>query len=196
MNSNKTILDLCGGTGAWSKPYKDAGYDVRLATLPDFDVTDWRNTWLSTLVFEGKVYGILAAPPCTMFSLARRTAKKEADFDTAMDVVKACFEIIWQSRVSGHLKWWAMENPRGLLRQFIGKPAFTFQQWEFGDKGQKPTDLWGYFNEPTKKRGAVNPHFSRRSWGSRVKSKKGLTRTEIRAQTPPKFARAFFEANR
>ena len=25
----KIILDLCGGTGSWSKPYKDAGYDVR-----------------------------------------------------------------------------------------------------------------------------------------------------------------------
>ena len=31
----KIILDLCGGTGAWSAPYKEAGYDVRLVTLPD-----------------------------------------------------------------------------------------------------------------------------------------------------------------
>ena len=23
-NNNKIILDLCGGTGAWSKPYQDA----------------------------------------------------------------------------------------------------------------------------------------------------------------------------
>lgn len=30
----KIILDLCGGTGSWSKPYRDAGYDVRLITLP------------------------------------------------------------------------------------------------------------------------------------------------------------------
>ncbi len=29
------ILDLCGGTGSWSKPYKDAGYDVRVITLPE-----------------------------------------------------------------------------------------------------------------------------------------------------------------
>ena len=27
---NKIILDLCGGTGAWSAPYKNHGYDVRL----------------------------------------------------------------------------------------------------------------------------------------------------------------------
>lgn len=38
MNSNKIILDLCGGTGSWSKPYKEAGYDVRNITLPEFDV--------------------------------------------------------------------------------------------------------------------------------------------------------------
>lgn len=28
-NQNKIILDLCGGTGSWSKPYKDAGYSKR-----------------------------------------------------------------------------------------------------------------------------------------------------------------------
>lgn len=27
-NSDKIILDLCGGTGSWSRPYKEAGYDV------------------------------------------------------------------------------------------------------------------------------------------------------------------------
>jgi hypothetical protein len=27
---NKIILDLCGGTGSWSKPYVNTGYDVRL----------------------------------------------------------------------------------------------------------------------------------------------------------------------
>lgn len=26
-NSKKIILDLCGGTGSWSRPYKDAGYE-------------------------------------------------------------------------------------------------------------------------------------------------------------------------
>lgn len=35
QNSEKIILDLCGGTGSWSRPYKEAGYDVRIITLPD-----------------------------------------------------------------------------------------------------------------------------------------------------------------
>ncbi len=41
MNSEKVILDLCGGTGSWSRPYKEAGYDVRVMTLPDYDVEEW-----------------------------------------------------------------------------------------------------------------------------------------------------------
>jgi hypothetical protein len=38
----KIIRDLCGGTGAWSKPYKEAGYDVWLVTLPEYDVRSYR----------------------------------------------------------------------------------------------------------------------------------------------------------
>ena len=71
--NNKIILDLCGGTGSWSKYYKENGYDVRVITLPDHNV----------LTYEPpeNVYGILASPPCTMFSIARnnKTAKKPRD---------------------------------------------------------------------------------------------------------------------
>ena len=51
----KVILDLCGGTGSWSKPYREAGYDVRLITLPETDVRMFTP--------PEQVYGVLAAPP-------------------------------------------------------------------------------------------------------------------------------------
>lgn len=54
-NSDKIILDLCGGTGAWSRPYKEAGYDVRNITLPKYDVRTYQP--------PENVYGILSAPP-------------------------------------------------------------------------------------------------------------------------------------
>ena len=41
MNKDKIILDLCGGTAAWSNPYKKAGYDVRVITLPEYDVREY-----------------------------------------------------------------------------------------------------------------------------------------------------------
>lgn len=34
----KIILDLCGGTGSWSRPWQLNGYDVRIITLPAYDV--------------------------------------------------------------------------------------------------------------------------------------------------------------
>ena len=69
----KIILDLCGGTGSWSKPYKDSGYDVRLITLPEYDVL--------TYVPPKDVYGILAAPPCTDFSVSGAQYWKRKDQD-------------------------------------------------------------------------------------------------------------------
>ena len=69
---SKIILDLCGGTGSWSAPYKEAGYDVRNITLPEYDVLTYK-------LPEEQIYAILAAPPCTMFSLARTRAKKPRD---------------------------------------------------------------------------------------------------------------------
>ncbi len=117
----KIILDLCGGTGAWSKPYKEAGYNVMLVTLPDCDVR--------TYIPPDNVYGILAAPPCTMFSLARTKAKKPRDLKEGMECVRACLNIIWSymeikqdtAKKKLPLKFWALENPNGMLKYFFRK---------------------------------------------------------------------------
>src|SRR3990167_5975503 len=201
--NGKIILDLCGGTGAWSKPYKDAGYDVRLITLPDNDVRTYQP--------PDNVYGILAAPPCTMFSIARTVAKKPRDFNEGMETVKACLNIIWGARVKQKLAFWALENPSGFLRQFLGKPPFTFQPWEFGEHYSKKTDIWGYFNEPKKKykdpKEIMTPEEialcktnSRKlpfrpfeQWGKHLNHEK---QSALRAITPLGFANAFFKSNR
>lgn len=190
-NKDKIILDLCGGTGSWSRPYKEAGYDVRLITLPEYNVLHYID------MMPDNVYGILAAPPCTMFSMARTTAKTSRDFTGAMKVVKACLEIIWTARASGSLKFWAMENPTAYLRQFLGKPVMKFHPYEFGDRYKKSTDLWGYFNEPRKSPVVLT---KKEIDDSRVNTRplpkiKGLSVADRRAITPPGFANAFFKAN-
>lgn len=53
------ILDLCGGTGAWSRPYKEAGYDVRIITPPGQDIKGYHP--------PRSVYGVLAAPHARCF---------------------------------------------------------------------------------------------------------------------------------
>jgi len=192
---DKVILDLCGGTGAWSKPYADAGYHVINVTLPEYDVRSY------VPPPDINIYGILAAPPCTMFSLARTRAKKARSFEQGMELVIACLEIIWGCRYQYPLKFWALENPMGYLRQFIGKPVFTFNPCDFGDRYTKKTDLWGYFNFP-----ALNPiKLTQYELGLCAQNNRklpsisditGNKQSARRAITPPGFARAFYESNR
>jgi hypothetical protein len=197
----KIILDLCGGTGSWGKPYRDAGYDVHLITLPEYDVREYKP--------PKNVYGILAAPPCTEFSLAKNGQKRSRNFQDGLCIVEACLKIIWQCRLGGTLQFWALENPVGYLRQFLGRPHFTFEQWQFGESKIKRTDIWGYFNEPrppVKNRPSdliyISPkgRHNSRDW-SKVNCPPEyrhlkLDRAALRAITPPKFAEAFFKANK
>lgn len=219
--TNKIILDLCGGTGSWSKPYAAAGYDVRVITLPEYDVTMSfvMNNHLyfpkltgadgerpSMRITMEEIYGIFAAPPCTEFSVAK--GNKPRDLIEGMKVVEACMKIIWNCRHSGDLKFWALENPRGFLRQFLGNPPFVFEHWQFADQQIKPTDVWGYFNKPAykvkiKPEGLTVRYGTRingRGWGSPKPPPEyahlNLGRAAIRAITPAGFATAFYNANK
>jgi len=97
MNAHKTILDLCGGTGSWSKYYAENGYNVVVATYPDWDVTD---PYDQDELIAIKPYGILAAPPCTMFSIARHVSqilgygKSDGIFEIISRESCACFSTI------------------------------------------------------------------------------------------------------
>jgi hypothetical protein len=181
-NKDKIILDLCGGTGAWSKPYKDAGYDVQVITWPKHDVR-----WLSKMS-HSQIYGILAAPPCTEFasSGARWWSKKNPiRLQAALDVVAACMQII----ITSFPVFWALENPVGRLRSILGPPTMYFNPCDYGDPYTKKTALWGNFNKP--KKYPITP-----IEGSKIHlmspSKK---RQELRSITPPGFAQEFFKAN-
>lgn len=196
-NSKKIILDLCGGTGAWSKPYSKAGYDVRLITLPELDIRFYNP--------PKSVYGILAAPPCTEFSRAKGNSPR--NYDKALEIVLACLKIIWQCRKSSRLKFWCLENPCGQLRQFLGRPCYSFQPWWFGDLWTKHTDLWGYFKDPKRLILARPIELSKVKHGKKGwymnsppkmvdQNERKLNRSIRRSVTPPGFSKAFFEANK
>ncbi len=197
MTEPKIILDLCGGTGAWSKPYANNGYDVRVITAPRYNVL--------TYTPPDYVYGILAAPPCNSFSRANWAVKRsERDFTVGFSIVKACLNIIWEIQKKGApLKFWALENPVGYLYNFMGKPSFYFQPWQFGEQGvtaTKRTAIWGYFNHPAKtvrKRTIryINPKPKSKNTEKRNKAW-GSANLETRGITPAGFAQAFFIKNK
>lgn len=169
-NTARRVLDLCGGTGAWSAPYRLTGYNVTLVTLPNYDVRSY--------VPPSDVWGVLAAPPCTEFSVAQ---SRDRNFARGLECVVACLRIIALCRP----QWWALENPgRSLLTRWLGPAVETWEPYEFGDPWTKRTALWGNYTVPSKGP-FVTPEGSAMSRST----------AEQRAQTPPGFARAFFEAN-
>jgi hypothetical protein len=132
-----------------------------------------------------------------------------------MKTVAACMEIIWEVRKRTTLDFWALENPLGLLRQFLGIPKYTFEQWQFGGDKRKATDIWGYFNIPTptvkafpadlvKNDGRGRAHAI--EWSKLIYPPEYKDyieqfhgddrRAAARAITPAGFAEAFYKANR
>ena len=177
----KLILDLCGGTGSWAQPYTDAGYEVKR-----IDIEEGNDVRL--LEYTKNVQGILAAPPCTHLSASGARwwkGKGQEALLEALSVVDACLRIVQVTKP----QWWAIENPVGRLRRYLGPPVHIFNPCDYGDPYTKKTLLWGQFNIPEKT--PVQP-----TEGSKLhRLPPTPDRWKLRSQTPQGFAKAFFKAN-
>lgn len=176
------ILSLCDFTGEWSRPYKEAGYDVRKVDLKH---------GLDVRLFEALPYpvrGILAAPPCTHFAGSGARwwdGKGEKAVLEGLALVDACLRIIVVHRP----QWWILENPVGRLNTYLGPPRMYFNPSDYGDPYTKKTALWGDFTPPPKRP---------------VEAKEGSKmhpmtpspeRAALRSVTPRGFAEAFYKVN-
>jgi len=194
MDNGKTILSLCDYLGNWTEPYRNAGYNVI-----QIDIKHGQDVRL--LKHPGRVHGILAAPPCTHFAIVgARHWKSKTDEQLAegLAVIDACIRLATICEP----KWWALENPVGRLKYWLGEPAFKFQPFWYGDPWTKYTCLWGDFIPPLPvfigENKQVEPEKfivkSGRKYG-RTLAQSGQDRSAKRAETPKGFAMAFFKAN-
>lgn len=191
-SSKKIILDLCGGTGAWSQFYRESkDYEVIIvdpygdeqenATLVKEDIR--------LFVAPQKVHGVVAAPPCTHLSGsgARWWAEKgEEALRDSLSIVDACIRVVYKTDPV----WWALENPVGRLTTYLGKPKLIFNPYDYGTPTKKRTCLWGNFTKPIKD--PIEPYLGQVVWfmgPSKDRAKK-------RSITPAGFAYRFFESNR
>lgn len=160
-----------------------AGYRVKQVDLKSGMSQDVR-----LLKFPSSVYGILAAPPCTIFAASgARWKRTEAELTEALSIVDACLRLV--ALCSPH--FWALENPIGNLKDYLGDPVWYFDPCDYGDPYTKRTCLWGNFNKP-------KPCRVDSIEGSKMHLKYGgkSERTKIlRSTTPIGFAKAFFEVN-
>jgi hypothetical protein len=102
-----------------------------------------------------------------------------------MAIVISCLRIIAMTKPV----FWALENPPGRLRRWLGDPQYSFDPCDFGDPHTKKTHLWGLFNEP---REYHVPVLKRKYIENMGQTK---DRSMKRSITPSGFAQAFFEAN-
>lgn len=194
----KIILHLCADIGSDTKYYQeDPDYEVILVGR-DIGVENYHP--------PKNVYGIIANPPCTMFSIARSNAKTPRDFVEGMRLVKECLRIIWECQYPtvGHfsksnLKFWVIENPAsGALKNFLGTPPYVYSPHEFGAEHSKSTALWGLFNHPKKPfPNAPKPtgmHVN--NIISPMTHRDPYDRMNARSICYQGFAKAFYEANK
>lgn len=144
----KIIISLFDYSGAWSKPYKDNGFEVKQIDIKNgIDILTWdyekefsgisniSNSPNNDISKAASVCGIIAAIPCTDFALtgAASFAKKDKDGTTAKSILLAekTLEII---RYFGDHHWgyygglydkedteffWCIENPMTRIHKLV-----------------------------------------------------------------------------
>ena len=191
----RLILSLCDYSGRWPSFYTPGdGYIVRRV-----DVKHGDDVRLAEFI-NAPVHGILAAPPCTAFagSGAQYWPAKDASGETldGLALVDACLRAVAIYRPA----WWALENPVGRLRRWLGPPSLKFDPCDFAgwgdesDRYTKRTLLWGRFTAPEPRPLPPIRSTSQGSWLMALGGKSERTKT-LRSMTPLGFARAFREAN-
>ena len=197
------ILQLCADTGSDTKPWKDAGYEVILVGK-DIGVENYHPP-------KG-VFGIIANPVCLEFSTARSNGKARNP-DEGMFLVKECQRIIEEANPT----FWVIENPtKGVLKNYLGEPQYSYEPWWYGSPWTKKTSLWGKFKIPERKfthwedvpkiEGLyTRPGRPKPSLAFMHKNHKRFIREfdcfevdsdmEFRSLCSQKFAQAFYEAN-
>ena len=218
-NSRKVIYSLFDRTGAWSQPFKDAGYLVRTYDIRNGD--DLMRFFPTADIDADKaagleVVGVLAAPPCRSFSIsgtrwwATKHDRENQEhlekiygyaaskyFDTpleyAITLVEATKVFI---ELAAPTRFHVLENPVGRINtslELLPKPALILHPAHFGDPWAKKTQLWGVF-DPDLPTAPVFP-----TEGSMISEQlRGDDPVEQleRSRTPEGFAYAFFMANR
>ena len=219
----KLIISISDYSGAWSRPYVEAGYHVVRVDpkLPndvqyhesggtdctlDMTAAAFLYSWQlrSLLDVYGSAHGVLLAPPCTHFagSGARWWAAKDTDGRTteACAMIDHCLQVVAKCKP----QWWALENPVGRLPALfpykLGAARMFFNPCDHGDAYTKKTGLWGTFcafgpSDPVEPVMYTDKNGKRGSWHWAKLGGKSERTKALRSNTPAGFARAFYEAN-
>ncbi len=208
----KLLLSLFDWSGNWPL-YFGASGDYRVIQI---DIKHGQDIlkWNPSPVERRETVGILAAPPCTHFTVSgsQYWAAKDMDGRTAENL-RLVMRVLDVVDMCPNLRFWMMENPVGRLPQWIGRPEriegrYTFDPCDYAgyaldpaeDQYTKKTCMWGKFRLPPKRRLEPVMHTTadgkRGSWMWAKLGGKSEKTKELRATTPLGFSKACWIGNR
>jgi|SRR5688572_4409852 len=140
--TDKTLLTLFDYSGIWALPFHNAGWNVIQIDLEHnqdiLQFKDVQDVWDWGI---GNVDGIIAAPPCTDYSVSGAQYWKKKDKDgrteTSNELVRQVLRLVnlftpTDPDFDGTF-FWALENPVGRINKIfpeLGKPWY-FDPYEF-----------------------------------------------------------------
>jgi len=195
------MLDLFFGLGGASQAMREDD-DWKVTTVdfeerfePDIceDVMD-----LEPDDFEDNYDLIWASPPCGCFTVAQIGHSWDNGWLPSRREVVDAVALVYQTLYlinSLDPDYWFLENPRGMLRNIIGKPEGTVTYCQYGENRMKPTDLWGVHPPSFEYRSCSYGDDCHESAprGSR-KSTQGIKKREERAKVPYDLSEAVKES--
>lgn len=158
------VLDLFCGTKSIANAFEAAGHEVY--------TVDWDEQFEPTLIADigtltaqdiinlcGGVPDVIwASPDCTTYSVAaistHRKKEDNGNLSPQTEYARKCDKINQDViRLIEQLKpkYWFIENPVGGMRkmEWMQKlPRYTVTYCQYGDKRQKPTDIWTNHPDP------------------------------------------------
>lgn len=133
------VLELFCGLGGWSKGFAELGYDCTGIDIKNLgypfrfikaDLFDWEPDQHYEIV--------LASPPCTEFSIAKKWALGTQDERQGLDLIYRTFHLIEKIKP----KFWVLENVK-YLAEFLPEPKEKIRYLK--NKQGKWAYLWGNF---------------------------------------------------
>ena len=139
------LLELFSGTGSIGKAFKELGWEVVSLDIDPgsgADITTDILEWDYRSFEQGHFDAVWASPVCTMYSIARTTAKTPRDLLWADSLVRRTLEIIEYFEP----KVWGFENPAsGLLKHrdvVAGLHYKDISYCAYGYPYRKYTRIW------------------------------------------------------
>lgn len=205
MSKNVAIF-LCDKSGIMALPWAEAGFECWCVDIQHSIRSDavkphgrgliryvWGDvrSWRLPVEARGRVAFGAAFTPCThLSSSGARDHQKKSGW-----MLSDAIQLFDSSEVAfsyGDFPY-MLENPRGRLSTHRRKPDFSFQPWQYGDPWTKETYLWtgGGFKMPEPTHLTPPEGTTQKIWLMAPSE----DRADLRAETPPGFARAVFLLN-